>query len=344
MKTIKMPKIGQFRQVIRDIKSKAQFTGLVDGEATYDSTIKLPTVRFTGTVKTHGTNASIVIDPNGEMYAQSKSNVITPEKDNAGFATFVHANPGLKDYMGFLKNDLVHNHNIYSDSWITIYGEWVGKGIQKGVGVCELDKTFIPFAVKVTPPEGSELPSYWVKDAYKMFHIPELNVYPVNVFDVFKIDIDFNEPALATKKLEEYTLQVEAECPVARYFGVRGIGEGIVWEGWWSPNQESEDIYRFKVKGEKHSATKVKKLVSIDPEKVKSINEFVEYACTRNRYEQGLAETGAKEMSDLGNLIKWVQKDIIEEEIDVLGKNGLTHKDVGGKIAKQVREWFMEDA
>lgn len=337
MKTIKMPKIGQFRQTIRDITSKAQFVGLDEaGEAIYDHTVKLPTVRFTGTVKTHGTNASIVIGPDGEIYAQSKSNIITPQNDNAGFAQFVSVNEdNIRFLMRDLKVYLVSEHNVYSDSYITVYGEWVGKGIQKGVAVSEIDKKFLPFGVKVTPPEGSDEDSYWVESAHTLFSLPD-SIYPVNTFGTYKIDIDFNEPELAVNKLSEYTLEVEQECPVGRYFGVRGTGEGIVWEGWY------QGIHRFKVKGEKHSTTKVKKLVEVDPVKTASIKEFIEYACTRNRFEQALTETGAKEMKQLGDLIRWVQQDIIAEELDVLEKNGLTHKDVGGKIAKQVRDWFME--
>ena len=332
-----MPKIGQFRQIIRDITSQAQFVGLDDeGNAVYDNTIKLPIVEFTGTVKTHGTNASIVIGPDGEIYAQSKSNIITPQKDNAGFAQFVHARMSdIKMLMDRLKEHLVYEDDVYSDSYITVYGEWIGQGIQKGVAVSELDKKFLPFGVKVTPPEETGQDSYWVESAHRSFSLFD-KIYPVNIFGEFKIDIDFNEPELAVNKLSQYTMEVEQECPVGRYFGVKGVGEGIVWEGWY------KGIHRFKVKGEKHSSSKVKTLVEVDPVKTASIKEFVEYACTRNRFEQALNETGVKEMNQLGDLIRWVQQDIIAEELDVLEKNGLTHKDVGGKIAKQVRDWFVQ--
>ena len=54
--------------------------------------IPLPTLTFTGTVKVHGTNAAIVRLKDGTIYAQSRSRIITPTSDNAGFAAFVHLN------------------------------------------------------------------------------------------------------------------------------------------------------------------------------------------------------------------------------------------------------------
>src|ERR1700744_3145841 len=76
---ISFPSIEQFRNVIRDVKDRANYHG-----------IPLPELEFVGTVKLHGTNASVTIDTDtGELWAQSRSNVITPENDNAGFARFV---------------------------------------------------------------------------------------------------------------------------------------------------------------------------------------------------------------------------------------------------------------
>jgi hypothetical protein len=45
-----------------------------------------------GTCKIHGTHADVVFDcVNGTMWAQSRNRVITCDKDNCGFAAFVHS-------------------------------------------------------------------------------------------------------------------------------------------------------------------------------------------------------------------------------------------------------------
>ena len=51
-------------------------------------------VTFYGTVKLHGTNASVVVDHEGNFYCQSRNRVITPENDNYGFAEWLHEEPG----------------------------------------------------------------------------------------------------------------------------------------------------------------------------------------------------------------------------------------------------------
>lgn len=69
--------------------------------------------------KIDGTNACIIIE-NGEIAAQSRKQLITPEKDNFGFARFVNDN---KDILITLLGEGRH------------YGEWWGKGIQRGYGL-----------------------------------------------------------------------------------------------------------------------------------------------------------------------------------------------------------------
>ena len=87
MKThISYPKIAQFRNVISDIKRQVSYVGIgLDGEPMYDKAAPLPIITFTGTVKLYGTNASVCYNEVDGFWAQSRSNIITPEKDNAGF-------------------------------------------------------------------------------------------------------------------------------------------------------------------------------------------------------------------------------------------------------------------
>lgn len=348
-----MPKTPQFRQVIRDICTETAFVGLdEEGRPQYDNNREKPVVEFTGTVKLHGTNASIVINPENEIHCQSRKKIITPASDNAGFATQVNCfHDDFEDAMWVLRQKLIKERDKFPEvkdgiesSDITLYGEWCGAGVQKGVGISELPKMFVMFGVKVSPLGFNKDPhvsSYWITEGLdELLWNPLSWVKNIFQFQHWKLDIDFNKPEAITHKLADITNQVEEQCPVANAFGVKGIGEGVVWSGVYNGN-----LYRFKVKGKKHSVSKVKTLAAISPEKIESIDKFVEYACTRNRYDQCVQEVCGDDLDvkKTGDVIRWMQSDIIKEELDVLTESGLTMKDVGGKIAQQTRKWFMED-
>lgn len=67
------------------------------------------------TEKIDGTNACVIIY-DGQVKAQSRKRIITPDNDNYGFAKWVYENAGaLTDALGYGYH----------------YGEWYGEGIQK---------------------------------------------------------------------------------------------------------------------------------------------------------------------------------------------------------------------
>lgn len=69
------------------------------------------------TEKIDGTNAAIGVDEAGNVWAQSRTRLITPEQDNFGFARWVYDNAlALSDALG----PGLH------------FGEWWGSGIQRG--------------------------------------------------------------------------------------------------------------------------------------------------------------------------------------------------------------------
>lgn len=73
------------------------------------------------TEKIDGTNACVVVTEEGEVFAQSRTRMLSPYEDNFGFATWVENN---KDYLKLLGKG---RH----------YGEWWGQGIQRGYGLTE---------------------------------------------------------------------------------------------------------------------------------------------------------------------------------------------------------------
>ena len=59
-KHISYPKIGQFRDVVTSIRRQSSFVEIDnEGDPVYDPSLPKPKVVFTGTVKLHGTNASV---------------------------------------------------------------------------------------------------------------------------------------------------------------------------------------------------------------------------------------------------------------------------------------------
>ena len=336
-KIIKYPKTGQFRAIIKNIKEKISFVGLdEDGKAIFDPSIKMPTLTFKGTVKIHGTNAGVSYNNAHGMWAQSKNDVITPESDNYGFAFFAHSHEAF--FTEALKGFAKANDVDLDEHTITVYGEWAGETIQKGMGISNHPKSLFVFKVKISKPGDEDFKSYWI-DASDFPRDEDNRVYHVDDFGTFEIDVDFNMPALVINKLTDMTMEVENECPVAKKLGYTGIGEGIVWSVVFNG-----ETYNFKVKGEKHSATKVKKLVKVDVEKLNSIKEFVEYAMTENRFEQALQTVFGEDDLDvkkMGDFIRWNIKDIMSEEMDTMNENGLEPKDVNKHISAKAREMFF---
>jgi hypothetical protein len=341
-KHISYPSIEQFRNIVASVTRQATFAGLDEnGDAIYDYNRPKPTLKFKGTVKLHGTNAGVSFNEDG-YWIQSRENIITPEKDNAGFAFFVESNK--EAFKKFVEQINSVNFFDLKNNTVTIYGEWCGGNIQKGVGICNLPKSFFIFGVKVTPHTTTEeelkaKPAFWIPSHY--LKSPEHNIYNIEDFQTWEMDINFNEPEMVQNKLSELTLAVEEECPVAKAFGFSGIGEGIVWSC-----QVGNVVHRFKVKGEKHSSSKVKTLAAVDTEKISSIKEFVEYAVTESRFNQGLEKTFPNnepiDVKKMGQLMKWIVDDIIKEEMDTMVANKLEPKDIGKYVSTKVREMFFK--
>jgi hypothetical protein len=340
MKHISYPKIQQFRNIVSNINREITYTGQdKNDEPIYDMSIKKPVLTFKGTVKLHGTNASVCRNDKDGFWVQSRQNIITVGKDNAGFAFFAMSRQAVFEDM---IDEIIIGYSLDSSKvTISIYGEWAGKGIQKGVGISQLDKAFYIFGVKVSPQNDAEFNSYWIpsNDIRSM----ENNIFNVEDYQTYSIDVDFNMPQLSQNKFSEITEQVENECPISKAFGVNGgLGEGVVWSVEYKGN-----VHRFKVKGEKHSVTKVKILASVDTEKLSSIQEFIEYSVTKPRFDQAISEVFGRvdniDVKGIGDFLRWIIKDITSEEMDTMAANGLEPKDVNKYISFKAKEMFFKE-
>ena len=331
------PEIGQYRNVVRTVQDRARYVGRDEnGDPLFDHSRKAPTLSFLGTVKLHGTNGGVTFTRDGQWWVQSREQILTREKDNAGFCKFVEEN--IESFQEILKTIPFGDMN-----YITLFGEWCGRGIQKGVAISELPRMFVIFDVKFSyEDETVHQNFYGDTELLKTLKSPSSGIYNIYDFPTYEITVDFENPGMFQNRLIEMVEEVEKECPVGKHFNVEGVGEGIVFR-----YQDGEgNVYRWKSKGEKHSSSKVKTLVPIDVEKLESVQEFVNYSVTESRLEQSLEKTfgigGEPVMERMGDFIRWIVQDIQKEELDVLTENNLTPKDVNSEISKRCRNWLIE--
>ena len=262
-KMVKFPEIGQFRQIIKTVHDRTRYAGKDEnGDAIYDHSTPLPVLKWSGTIKLHGTNSGVTMTKDGDIYAQSREHIITPDHDNAGFAFFVESHKNIFA-------DMFKTIDMKDADYITIFGEWCGANIQKGVAICNLPKMLVIFAVKLAYEDDTKKSIYLTDDETKHLKSIDNKIYNIMDFENYTIEIDFNNPHLIQNKLIDLTIAVETECPVGKAFGVTGIGEGIVWKCHYN-----DDVLRFKVKGEKHQSSKVKTLAPVNTEKINSIKEL----------------------------------------------------------------------
>jgi hypothetical protein len=339
MTHISYPDIGQFRNAIRNVSQKTRYVGKgADGEPIFDTSRPLPNIRYSGTVKLHGTNfaAGLNLDLDGFLWFQSRGHIITPESDNNGAARHFSI-PENKAALVLLLKGAGEGEDV-----TVVYGEWCGQGIQKGVAITALPKRLVVFDILV----GNALQGLrWLSpDVVAKFKDHSAQIYNIYEYRTFFADIDFNHPETAQNTLAEITSQVERECPVGAAHGVSGVGEGVVWKP-VDPAWCDSKLW-FKVKGAKHSVTKVKTLVPIDIEKVNTINEFVASTVTEARCQQSLCrlrEAGKPmERASMGEFIRWIYNDIVKEESDTANGNNLDLDKLGGPISKAAREWFFK--
>jgi hypothetical protein len=326
--------IEQFRTQMRDLK-----------KAKNNSNFEIPNkIEFIGTIKLHGTNCAVCYSNKTGIYCQSRNNIISLTKDMQGFCFFVEKNKKIfEDFFHILSDRYKIDLDIYT---LSLYGEWCGENIQKGVALMKLPKCFAIFDCKVSNISDSKFISYWLQNLSGISS-DENRIYNIYDFELFKITISIDDYGEAQQQLTEYTNYVENNCPFAKKLGVEGIGEGIVWRYWYCNGQRCI----FKTKGEEHKVTKEKVLIPINTEKMENVKEFVNNCCTINRFNQALEYiykinpesilyNSTPKMSDVQVIINWIRDDILKEEIDTILENNFTMKEIIPEISKKVVTMF----
>ena len=292
-------------------------------------------ITYRAKVKLHGTNAGVQITPRGEVTAQKRTEIITSEADNAGFAAWVEKNV---NYFSQLKGD----------SHITIFGEWCGSGIQRGVAISQLErKVFAVFAIQYGG-AGEEIAKLEIRPEVIREILPTHEDVFVLPYYGEPVDLNFGDAKQLQAAADTINQMVEAVEKIDPWvkdnFGIEGVGEGLVMY----PEVENiveRDRYTqliFKAKGEKHQVVKTKKAVQIEPELAQNIDEFVELFVTEARLQQALTEACNNElnMKQMGQFLKWISVDIHKESEAELAAANLTWKQVNKFVNSAARKWY----
>lgn len=335
MSHIPFPSINQFKQIVKQVRDNAKFHATA-----------LPTIKFRGTVKLHGTNAAVCMTTDGNLYAQSRERVLDLVQDNAGFCAFTVQ---YKEYFQELMATIKRLHPTKTGT-IQVYGEWCGGTIQKSVGLNKLPKMFIVFAIRIS--DNAESQNWFTKETI-CDAMQDTRIDPVkSIFDFpsWELDIPFTDPESIQNQLVDITNAVEACCPVAAQLlpdcTDELIGEGVVWTAVSTDNPLINIAgVQFKVKGERHSVSKVRTLAEVDEVKLASVTEFVEMVATDNRLAQGvevLAQRGVEcTPANTSQFIKWVMHDVLKEESGAMVNSGLCTKDITGPICNRARQFWL---
>lgn len=317
---IKWPSIESFHNIRKTIH---QYPELVNNKP----------VTYKSKIKEHGTNSAIQI-VDGEVYAQSRTSILSETHDNYGFRTWVHSiTPSLTS---------LPNNSIF-------YGEWIGKGINHGCAVHSIpNKVFAVFSAVLENQkfitEPNELENYFSNSEYlgkSIYILPWFNEgkqidWRLNV-ETLQVDID---------EINNWVYAVEACDPwVKDNFGIEGLGEGLVFY----PTSEGHNSFQqfgslaFKAKGEKHRTAGVKAPVQLNPEVVDSMTQFVDLVLTEARLEQGVVEAceGKYDRRFTSQLIAWANKDILKECTAELEVNKLEWKAVSKVISRKAAAWLL---
>lgn len=311
-------------------------------------------VTYRGKVKLHGTNAGIQI-VNGVVTAQSRTQILSSENDNVGFAKWVKSQE--ESWANAAKVKTTFDGSTYNLN-IIFFGEWFGPGIQKGVACSEVPKkSFAIFAARTLNKDGEPSGDLFVNPNVLKEFVKNISDVYVLPWHPATIEVDWNDSSETLQEkvelINKWVHDVEVNDPwVEETFGVKGTGEGLVFYPMTLDHLGYANFTNlvFKAKGEKHKNIKTAAPAQVDASVAASINDFVDMVLTEARLHQGAQMSqirdgsGIFEMKNVGNFIKWVVADVEKETQDELTASNLEWKQVLKPIGDKARAWYIAKA
>jgi hypothetical protein len=292
-----------------------------------------PTVTYRGKVKLHGTNAAVQVLPGGVVEAQSRTAVLTPTSDNAGFARWVQTQ--------------VERWQAACPATTVLYGEWCGPGIQRGVAVNALPhKVFAVFAAGIADGDALVVEPSELEPLVR--GLEGVHVLP---WQGEPIEVDWSR---SSEELSSITALINAavesveRCDpwVQKTFGVEGVGEGLVYYPVSHPGREAFAHLVFKAKGEQHRVVRSKEAAQADPELARCAADFAELVLPEPRLEQGARAVTPEggpdfESKRIGAFLAWITQDVTKETAAELEASGLSWPQVQRAVTDRARRWYL---
>lgn len=261
-----------------------------------------PDIRYVLKPKIHGSNASILITPDG-IECRSKNRILSEDDDHMNFCKS----------MGMIEQDWME-YTMGAD-WCLVMGEWAGKGVQREDAVSLLeDKKYFVFAVMF--PSGVYSTALGVDDFFRdndMVH----EVPPVQYLDIpFDPSKDLNT---TINTINAEVAKFEVEDPyIKALFDISGTGEGIVGTPANCRDFDEYFNYAFKAKTEAHRVKKTSLPASVREPLPQEAFEFANMYVTEARLKQCIHELRIEipEMRFTPQVIQWMSADILKESMD----------------------------
>lgn len=315
---------------------KWQKIGKFSDAATYARVEGIKRVIYVGTVKLHGTNAGVRRTPDGHLQPQSRN-----QKVNAGHFGFVDFVREREDAINFLIDHTLTINNRDKDTDVTLFGEFIGPRVQKGVAISRLpEKQWVIFGARITETGEQLVPS--------ALECPYQQVYSILTAPTQHFAIDFSQSLQEiVEEFQALTEQVDAQCPWGERFGLEGFGEGWVWRPVDEPYRHDSELW-FKTKGEKHRGKrgKAKGKIKDKPTISKDVIDFVNEHLTERRLEQGLEallEQGRpKTMRSTKSFLDFVLNDLKAETENERAASDLEWKPIGSMVSRKAVEWLKK--
>jgi hypothetical protein len=311
-----------------------------------EANVTVDSVSLIGTVKLHGTHADILVYPDDRIVFQSRNITgLSVAKDNQGFAATMSNKTKvtleLRDMYLARWKKLNPGTTLGKDLPVLIAGEWIGEKIQKDVAIAQLSRRFVVVSININ--------GAWQKDEeYSDISLPDHDIYNASRAGLFYATLYPADYERTVSEIERMTEEVAAHCPFAATFGISGLGEGIVWKP-VAPQYNVNPSLWFKSKGGKFKPTfhrPAKQNAGRDAvkEKRKEAAAMATTWCSQQRLEQDwdvLREKGVeRDLRALGDFLKWIQQDILEEEKSHIDKHGVDEAALKIEIAKIAKPWY----
>lgn len=298
--------------------------------------LQLPTLTFRGSEKLHGENMAVAYSQ-GEVWVQGRKHIRTLLGDQNGMAAFVDK---TKDNWLTLFTQLSDLYSINTDiHTIVIDAEWSGDGIQKDNAACSgTDKGAYIFDYFRVVNNNTDESKFYSTTSLEVN--PENLIYLMSSFGSYSAILDFNKPTECEEILKTLAESIEDNSPIAKYYNkLDNVGEGAYL--WCNYNGE---MLRLKTKGLKHGGKPKEKRVQkpLDSELEIKLQNLADKVTPEWRLTQAITETNATEMKHIGEVMKWVNQDIIKEEMPLLHEAGVEPKQLGRFIASIVKKYYID--